>query len=62
MRTVFVGTAFSFLFSTSAFAQDQEDRQADVEAPKVGKFKAENLKLFFYDEKGTELLRFKKVA
>ena len=28
---------------------------------KVGKFKAENLKLIFYDEKGTELLRFKKV-
>ena len=28
---------------------------------KVGKYKIENLKLFLFDEKGTELLRFKKV-
>lgn len=28
---------------------------------KVGKFRIENLKLYFFDEKGTELLRFKKV-
>jgi heat shock protein HslJ len=28
---------------------------------KVGKYRIENLKLYLYDEKGTELLRFKKV-
>lgn len=33
----------------------------NVAINKVGTYKIENLKLYFFDEKGTELLRFKKV-